>query len=79
MEQKKGITIYLPSDEQVAQMIEDGWQKFVKQANEAGLNFGDDTAGGLLKDAFVGGWSYGWNDGYGIIKGQLDAVNLEHS
>lgn len=78
-EQNKQNTkiIFLPNAEQSAQMIETAWQDFLKKGREAGYDIGEETAGGWLKDAFAGGYTYGWNDGYGIIRGQLEAMNLE--
>ena len=78
MEQRKGTTIYLPSNEQTAKMMENAWQEFLGQVREAGYNISEDSADGWIRDTFIGGYSYGWNDGYGVIRGQLEAMNLEH-
>lgn len=78
MDEKNIKTIFTPNAEQMGTMIKNAWQEFLNQAREAGYDIGDDTAGGWLKDAFAGGYTYGYNDGYGIIRGQLEAMNLEH-
>ena len=75
MGQKK--VIFAPSNKQMKQMLEKSWQEFLKQAREAGYNISEDSAEGWIMDAFVGGYCYGWNDGYGIIRGQLEADDLE--
>lgn len=66
--------IYLPNDEQSSQLIENAWQDFSKQAEEAGFPLPD-----LLKDVFVAGYSFGHNDCLSIISGQLKAMEVVKS
>lgn len=80
MEQKQnqdGSVIYLPSAEESKQMIDNALADFQKQAEEHGWHlFDNEESTALAKDIFASGYAYGYNDGYGIIKGQLDAINL---
>lgn len=78
MEQKNGKAIFTPSAEQMGTMIENAWQEFLNKAREAGYDIREYPACGWLKDVFAGGYTYGYNDGYGIIRGQLEAMNMEH-
>lgn len=66
--------IYLPNDEQSSQLIENAWQDFSKQAEEAGFPLPD-----LLKDVFVAGYSFGHNDCLSIISGQFKAMEVVKS
>ncbi len=77
MDKKNGTVIYLPNEEESKQMIENALADFQKKAEEHGWRvFEDEASAALAKDIFVSGYSYGYNDGFGIIKGQLDAINL---
>ena len=77
-EQKKSRVIFTPSAEQIGEMLENAWQDFLKQARDAGYVIDEESAGGWLKDTFAAGYALGYNDGFGIIKGQLDAINMEN-
>lgn len=77
MEDNKGTLICLPNAEESKQMIENALADFQKQAEENGWRlFDNEEVAALAKDIFVSGYTYGYNDGFGIIKGQLDAINL---
>lgn len=64
--------IYLPSDKGIALLIENAWKEFCTEAQKAGYNINDDTADGFLKDSFVGGYCYGYNDIMAIIRDQIE-------
>ena len=75
---RKGKVIFTPGVEESRQLLENAWQEFLEKVEEAGCEDIESISDGALKEIFAAGWAYGWNDGYGIIKGQLDAINLEH-
>ena len=62
--------IFLPNDEQTAQLIDGAWQDFCKRAMEAG--FGSDVILNF-KDFFVAGYCYGSGDMLNTIRDQLNA------
>lgn len=64
-------TIYLPTADDSAQLIQNAWDSFCENARKAGYDLNDDTAGGWLKDGFAAGYCAGWNDIFGIIKDQM--------
>lgn len=69
----KTIEIFLPDEETFRTMIETAFDKFMKQASEAGYKF-DDRNSSFVKDIFVSGYSYGYNDTLGIIYDQVTAA-----
>ena len=69
--------IFLPSAEEAAQLLENSWQAFKKQALEGGLDFDNNpNVASFAKDMFVSGYCYGHNDCLEIIRGQLQAMDL---
>jgi hypothetical protein len=66
--------IYLPSEDQLSQLIENAWQAFSHQADEAGFPLPD-----LLKDVFAAGYSYGYNDILSIVRGQFEVLEIKES
>lgn len=72
--------IYLPNNEQAAQLMENAWQEFTVQMKKNGMNFDGTKVSGLLKDIFMAGYSYGHNDCLTIIRNQMEVDDLaEHS
>lgn len=67
--------IFMPNDEEFKQLFENAWQNFCKQGNEAGYNLNDDTAGGFIKEMFISGYCFGYNDTLNIIRDQLNAAH----
>ena len=74
--EKRGNVIFIPNAEQSAQMVENAWLDFAQQAQKAGHCFDKESAE-VLKDIFVAGYAFGYNDGFGIIRDQLDVMSLK--
>lgn len=68
--------IFLPDNQTLAKMIEDSWQKCKEQAAKAGLELTNPDLEAFAKDMFVAGYTYGYNDNLGVIRGQLEAMNM---
>lgn len=70
--------IYLPNAEQAGRLIEDAWQDFCRQAGENGMDIADvnEAVGGLVKDCFAAGYSYGNNDMLNIIRDQMNVDGM---
>ena len=68
--------IFLPDNQTLAKMIEDSWQKCKEQAAKAGLEHTNPDLEAFAKDMFVAGYTYGYNDNLGVIRGQLEAINM---
>ena len=64
--------IYIPNSEEISQLIEQAWQGFCEQAQQAGIDINDNTVDGFLKDCFVAGYCAGHNDIFGIIRDQIN-------
>ena len=75
MEQKES-TIFLPSAEQHEQLIESSWRDFYERMQSAGFGIDKDNARRIARDFFVAGYTFGWNNGIGIIRGQIEAEEL---
>ena len=69
--------IFLPSDEQSAQLMENAWEEFCVQAKEAGYDIGSSMVMKFIKDFFMAGYCYGHNDCLTIIRGQLEVIDME--
>lgn len=70
--------IFLPNDEQQAQMMNNAWLEFCKEMKKEGITFDDSpTAKRFALDFFVSGYCYGHNDCLRIVKGQLEIINME--
>lgn len=69
-------TIFLPNAESLGQMIEKSWQQCKKQAEEAGLPLTNPDLEAFAKDMFVAGYTFGYNDNLGVIRGQLEVMEL---
>ncbi len=68
--------IFVPNDEQFTQMMEDAWQKFLREAKANDTIFKGISEGpSILKDLFVYGYVTGYNDIYGIIRSQMELIN----
>jgi hypothetical protein len=65
-------TIFLPTGEDMSELIRNALNAFCEQAKKAGYNLNDEMEGGLLQDGFVAGYCAGWNDMLGIIRDQLN-------
>lgn len=68
--------IFLPNDEQAGQLIESSWRDFYERLLSAGFGIDKDNARRLAHDLFVAGYTFGWNNGIGIIRGQIEAEEL---
>ena len=68
--------IFLPDNKTLAQMIEDSWQDCKEQAAKAGLKLTNPDLEAFAKDMFVAGYSYGHNDCLGVVRSQLEAMNM---
>lgn len=68
--------IYLPNNEQAAQLMENAWQDFTVQMTKNGMNFEGTKVAELLKDMFMAGYSYGHNDCLTIIRSQMEVDDL---
>lgn len=68
--------IYLPNNEQAAQLMENAWQDFTVQMKKNGMNFEGTKVAELLKDMFMAGYSYGHNDCLTIIRSQMEVDDL---
>ena len=71
----KTIEIFLPDKETLRTMIETAFDKFMKQAAEAGYKF-DDRNRSFMKDIFASGYAYGYNDTKDIIYDQVTAYEV---
>ena len=71
----KTVEIFLPDEETFRTMLETAFGKFIKQAEEAGHKFDDRTLS-FVKDMFVSGYCYGYNDTIGIIADQMNADGI---
>ena len=72
--------IFLPNEEQVRQFIEDSWLSFRQAAAKAGFPFDDDPqAESFARDMFAAGYCYGHNDCLSVIRGQLEATDIQTS
>ena len=69
-------TIFLPNAEQAGELIELAWQEFRKDAEANGFPFSNDENAEAAKELFICGYCYGHNDCLGIIKGQLEAMDM---
>ncbi len=78
-QQSSNTTIFLPNAESLGQMIEKSWQQCKEQAAKAGLPLTNPTLEAFAKDMFVAGYTFGYNDNLGVIRGQLDAMELAGS
>lgn len=68
--------IYLPNNEQAAQLMENAWQDFTVQMKKNGMYFEGTKVAELLKDMFMAGYSYGHNDCLTIIRSQMEVDDL---
>lgn len=66
----KTVEIFLPDEETFRTMLETAFDKFMKQAAEAGHK-SDERTRSFIKDIFVSGYCYGYNDTKDIIYDQL--------
>lgn len=64
--------IFLPNDKGLAMLMDKAWKEFCTEAQKAGYNINDKTAEGFLKDSFIGGYCYGYNDIMAIIRDQIE-------
>ena len=60
--------IFMPSDEETRQLMENAWQDFCKEAGTAGMNV---EAISLMHDIFLWGYCAGHNDTLTIIRDQM--------
>lgn len=74
--ERKESTIFLPSAEQQGQLIESSWSDFYERMQSVGFGIDKDNARRLAHDLFVAGYTFGWNNGIGIIRGQIEAEEL---
>ena len=68
--------IYLPNDAQRREMMANAYKELCKMAKEAGYDFYDEKKFGNLKDMFMAGYSFGWNDCLSIFRGQIEATTI---
>lgn len=64
--------IYMPDDQQVRTLIEDGWKDLRQRViNEAGIDIEKCQHRDGFKDFFVAGYCAGYNDVLGIVRDQF--------
>lgn len=74
--ERKEYKIFLPSDEQAGQLIDVAWKDFYEKAEAAGLGIVHDGVRSIMRDFFVSGYTYGYNDVLNIIRDQMAAEEL---
>lgn len=73
-------TIFLPDEQQHAQLMSNAWLEFCEEMKKKGIAFDDSpTAKRFAFDFFVSGYCYGYNDLLRIVRGQLEIINMEFS
>lgn len=77
--ERKEYKIFLPSDEQAGQLIDVAWKDFYEKASAAGLGIDDSGVRCIVRDFFVSGYTYGYNDVLNIIRDQMAAEELAKS
>lgn len=77
--ERKEYKIFLPSDEQAGQLIDVAWKDFYEKASAAGLGIIDNGVRNIVRDFFVSGYTYGYNDVLKIIRDQMAAEELAKS
>lgn len=77
--ERKEYKIFLPSDEQAGQLIDVAWKDFYEKASAAGLGIAHDGVRSIMRDFFVSGYTYGYNDVLNIIRDQMAAEELAKS
>lgn len=73
-------TIFLPDEQQNAQLMSNAWLEFCEEMKKNGIAFDDSPS--ALRFAFyvfVSGYCYGYNDLLRIVRGQLEIINMEFS
>jgi len=74
--ERKEYKIFLPNDEQAGQLIDVAWKDFYEKAEAAGLGIIDNGVRNIVRDFFVSGYTYGYNDVLNIIRDQMAAEEL---
>ena len=74
--ERKEYKIFLPNDEQAGQLIDLAWKDFYEKAEAAGYGIVHDGVRKIMKDFFVSGYTYGYNDVLNIIRDQMAAEEL---
>lgn len=74
--ERKEYKIFLPSDEQAGQLIDVAWKDFYEKASAAGLGIVNNGVRNIVRDFFVSGYTYGYNDVLNIIRDQMAAEEL---
>ena len=74
--ERKEYKIFLPNDEQAGQLIDVAWKDFYAKAEAAGYGIVHDGVRKIMKDFFVSGYTYGYNDVLNIIRDQMAAEEL---
>ena len=74
--ERKEYKIFLPNDEQAGQLIDVAWKDFYEKAAAAGLGIIDNGVRNIVRDFFVSGYTYGYNDVLNIIRDQMAAEEL---
>lgn len=74
--ERKEYKIFLPNDEQAGQLIDVAWKDFYEKASAAGLGIDDSGVRCIVRDFFVSGYTYGYNDVLNIIRDQMAAEEL---
>lgn len=74
--ERKEYKIFLPNDEQAGQLIDVAWKDFYEKASAAGLGIDDSGVRCIVRDYFVSGYTYGYNDVLNIIRDQMAAEEL---
>lgn len=77
--ERKEYKIFLPSDEQAGQLIDVAWKDFYEKAEAAGLGIVHDGVRSIMRDFFVSGYTYGYNDVLNIIRDHMAAEELAKS
>ena len=74
--ERKEYKIFLPNDEQAGQLIDVAWKDFYEKASAAGLGIVNNGVRNIVRDFFVSGYTYGYNDVLNIIRDQMAAEEL---
>ena len=65
--------IFLPSNDEMLQLMENAWQEFCQKAGAAGM---PEDAISLMHDVFLWGYCSGYNDTLCIIRDQMSIDGL---
>jgi len=65
--------IFIPNSGEARILLENAWEDFCQKITASGTPLSNLPP--LAKDMFMAGYSYGWNEIFTIIRGQLKITN----